>query len=117
MSSLTDAALTFFFTLPDYKQILWKNVTKAIKNALVAGSLKTKNVGIPERGLEDLARRALLGVVVVPVEKVSKHSLVCRDVGDLNTVDSLSAGLRQWQARPPIWATLVVLNTPEVINS
>lgn len=72
---------------------------------------------VPERGLKDLPRRALFGVVVVSVEKVSEHSLVCRDVCHLDTVDSLSAGLRQRQARPSIWTTLVVFNTPEVTDS
>lgn len=105
-----------FFTLLHHKQILWKLATKGIKNTLVAGSPKTENVWIPEGGFEDLPRHALFGVVVVSVEKVSKHSLVCWDVCDLNTVDSLSAGLRQRQARPPIWPTLVVFDTPEVTN-
>lgn len=69
---------------------------------------------LPERGLEDLSGSALLGVVIVPVEKVSEHSLVCRDVSYLNTVYSLSAGLRQRQARPPVWTALVVLDAPKV---
>lgn len=103
-----------FFTLLDHKQILWTIATKGIKNALVAGSPKTESVWIPEGGFEDLPRHALFGVVVVSVEKVSKHSLVCWDLCNLNTVDSLSAGLRQRQARPPIWPTLVVFDTPEV---
>lgn len=69
---------------------------------------------LPERGLEDLPGSALLGVVIVSVEKVSKHRLVCRDVSHLNTVYSLSAGLRQRQARPPVWTALVVLDAPKV---
>lgn len=69
---------------------------------------------LPERGLEDLSRGALFGVVVVAVEKVSEHSLVSGDVRCFHAVYSLGAGLRQRQARPPVWTTLVVLDTPEV---
>lgn len=82
-----------------------------MKYTLMAG---TETVQVPERGLENLARRALFGVVVVSVEKVSKHGLVGRDVCHLHTVDSVSAGLRQRQARPSVWTTLVVFDAPEV---
>lgn len=71
-----------------------------------------QTVCLPERGLEDLSGGALFGVVVVPVEKVSKHSLVGRDVRCLPTVDPLGAGLRHRQARPPIWPSLVVVDAP-----
>lgn len=92
-----------------------KITSKAMKDSQVAGSLRTwKQPQVPERGLEDLPRRALFGVVVVSVEKVSKHSLVCRDVRHLDTVNALGAGLRQRQARPSIWTTLVVFDAPEV---
>lgn len=69
---------------------------------------------LPERCLEDLSWGALFGVVVVSVEKVSEHSLVGGDIRCFHTVYSLGAGLRQRQARPPIWTTLVVLDTPKV---
>lgn len=69
---------------------------------------------LPERGPEDLSRRALFGVVVVAVEEVSKHSLVSRDVHGLQTVHALCAGLRQRQTRPPVWTPLVVLNAPKM---
>lgn len=52
---------------------------------------------LPESGLEDLSRSALFGVVVVAVEKVSKHSLVGGDVHSLQAVHALCAGLRQRQ--------------------
>lgn len=52
-------------------------------------------------------------MIVVAVEEVSKHSLVSRDVHGLQTVHALGAGLRQWQARPPVCTPLVVLNAPE----
>lgn len=67
---------------------------------------------LPECGLEDLSRGALFGVVVVSVEKVPKHRLVGRDIKHLSTVYSLSASLRQWQARPPIWTAFVVFDAP-----
>lgn len=74
----------------------------------------TKLACLPECGLEDLSRGTLFGVVVESVEKVSKNSLVSRDVRCFPTVYPLSAGLRQWQTRPPIRPPLVVLNTPRV---
>lgn len=77
-----------------------------------APRLEEPVVCLPERGLEDLSWGALFGVVVVAVEKVSKHSLISRDVHSLQAVHALCAGLRQRQARPPVWTPLVVLDTP-----
>lgn len=100
----------FFFTLLDHKPLSWKSHQK---HQLMGNWGQTK-VQVPERGFEDLPRRALFAVVVVAVEKVPKHSLVCRDVCHLDAVDSLGAGLRQRQARPSVWTTLIVFDTPEV---
>lgn len=72
---------------------------------------------LPEGGPEDLSWRALFGVVVVAVEEVSKHRLVSRDVHGLQAVHALRAGLRQRQARPPVWTPLVVLDAPEMTQS
>lgn len=73
-------------------------------------------VCLPECSLQDLSGGALFGVVVVTVEKVSEHGLVGGDVCCFPAVYSLGADLRQRQARPPIWPTLVVLDAPEVIG-
>lgn len=82
-------------------------------NNVPHASLHKQLVCLPERGLEDLSRGALFGVVVVSVEEVSEHSLVRWNVHCLHAVDSLGAGLRQRQAWPPIWTPLVVFNAPE----
>lgn len=41
---------------------------------------------LPERGLENLSRGALFGVIVVAIKKVSKHSLVGWNVCSFPTV-------------------------------
>ena len=82
-------------------------------NNVPHASLHKQLVCLPERGLEDLSRGALFGVVVVSVEEVSEHGLVSWNVHCLHAVYSLGAGLRQRQAWPPIWTPLVVFNAPE----
>lgn len=95
----------------------WKTVSflsSKWPNIVPYASLYRRLVCLPERGLEDLSWGALFGVVVVSVEKVSEHSLVGGNVHCFYAVYSLSAGLGQRQARPPIWTTLVVLDAPKV---
>lgn len=49
---------------------------------------------LPERGLENLSRGALFGVIVVAIKKVSKHSLVGWNVCSFPTVYRVWAGIR-----------------------